>query len=183
MNGDRLRALARKYRELGELRRAKTRDGSVASREVFQALAHEFPGALRELDTLPLEEIDRRAVVLDRASAGGAIEPWMEWMAAYHAVMRAALATKRRWSGEDALAGAPLEEMAEDATRMAGVEIRAADIEAIGRPPAGRISVVVFDVLARTFGVAAEEIWEVLFPARRKGRWMRRGGAGAGDSG
>src|SRR5436309_882383 len=59
-----LAALARKYRTLAEVRRDKLRSGARTPREAMRALAREFPGSLRELDVLPLEELDRRAAAL-----------------------------------------------------------------------------------------------------------------------
>src|SRR5689334_13660305 len=90
-------ALLRKYETLAALRRDKAKSGVNAPRAVFRALAREFPGALRELDTLPLDEIDRRAHELSQVVSGTADpSPWMAWMHAYHATMRAALFLKPR---------------------------------------------------------------------------------------
>ena len=69
-SADELARMARKYRFLGELRRDKARDGTVPHRRVFRDLAAEFPGALNELDMLPLEIIDARADALERAARG-----------------------------------------------------------------------------------------------------------------
>ena len=89
-----LAALARKYRTIGAMRRARDRDGTLAGKAELEALASEFPGALRELDTLPLGLVDARAASLEEAAQSGAFEPWMAWMHAWHAAMRAALFAK-----------------------------------------------------------------------------------------
>jgi hypothetical protein len=92
-----LRALAAKYRELAALRRARERGEPPPEREVFRKLAAAHPGALYELDTLPLEEIERRAAGLEQAVTGaGPLEPWMRWMVRYHQLVREELGARRR---------------------------------------------------------------------------------------
>jgi hypothetical protein len=85
-------ALARKYRALAALRARRDGDGAAATRDELRVLAAEFPGCLRELDTLGAAELTRRAA----ACAAGAHEPWMDWIAAYHDEVRRALATRPR---------------------------------------------------------------------------------------
>jgi hypothetical protein len=92
-----LRALAAKYRELAALRHARERGEPPPEREVFRKLAAAHPGALYELDTLPLPEIERRAEGLERAVTGlGPLEPWMRWMVRYHQLVRDELSARRR---------------------------------------------------------------------------------------
>jgi hypothetical protein len=165
-----LRALARKYRTLAELRRDRERDGTVGPRPVLRALAREFPGALRELDTLPLDEIDRRVAALDAAAEGrDAGEPWMAWMIAYHATMRAALSVKARVAraGDDAALAA----VAVSVSQKLGVVIDVAFVAAVANPPGGRLNRVVFQRLSAVLGADAEEMWETLFPSRRRDRY------------
>jgi hypothetical protein len=104
-----LGALVRKYDALANLRQKRDAGGGVAPRAELFGLAREFPGALRELDTLPREEIERRGLELRAALAGGPLAPWMTWLAAYHATMRAALYIKGRLarSGRAASAAPP----------------------------------------------------------------------------
>jgi hypothetical protein len=149
-------ALARKYAALVELRQRRDGGGDAAGGGALRALAGEFPGCLRELDTLGLPELERRA----RACADPACdEPWMHWIAGYHALMRAAFAVR-------AEAGAP-EELAARASRAAGLEVDQAFIASVLAPPHGRIGVVVLRALAARFGVPAPEIASALFPVRR----------------
>ncbi len=101
MTQDERAALATKYRTLAELRHGRDAGGAVADRARLQALARAFPGALRELDLLALDEIERRAHALE---ADGPDEAWMEWVSAYHAALRAAL-DAREPRGSDAGAG------------------------------------------------------------------------------
>ena len=56
-----LDAMARKYRALVALRARRDGGGAAATRDELRALAAEFPGCLRELDTLGPEELGRRA--------------------------------------------------------------------------------------------------------------------------
>ena len=71
-------ALLGKYERMRELRASSIGD-DAAARVALRAFAAEWPGALKELDTLPTAEIERRA----RACADGAEEPWMAWSARY----------------------------------------------------------------------------------------------------
>jgi hypothetical protein len=94
-----LGGLARKYGALAELRARRDEGGAPATRPELRSLAGEFPGCLRELDTLGAAELAHRAVATAAAAAGAVREPWMAWIAAYHALMRDALAARAR--GED----------------------------------------------------------------------------------
>jgi hypothetical protein len=175
-----LGALARKYRVMGELRRALPAhavagvedeplpDETPEQKGELRQFAAEFPGALRELDTLASDEIDRRRAALEHAAAGGAVEPWMEWMHAYHALMRAALAVKR------ALARGPLDDAARARLAAAGSPVDDAFLDAVAAPPHGRLNVVVFSRLATQFSTPASEIWDALYP-RRAGERPYRG--------
>lgn len=151
-------ALAQKYRLMGELRRAAVSDERADDRARLRALADEFPGALRELDTLTTEEIDERA----RACERGEPAPWMDWMAAYHANMRAALELRR-----------PDANFAQIAART-GVTIDDDFIAQVANPPHGRLMAAVFDRLATQFGMPRKTIWDALFPPRKGARPYRR---------
>jgi len=87
----RLEALARKYGRLVALRGRRDGDGPAATRAELRALAAEFPGALRELDTLGAAELARRSAACAAALGGEAEEPWMAWIDQFHARMRQAL--------------------------------------------------------------------------------------------
>jgi hypothetical protein len=149
-------ALARKYAALVTLRRRRDDGGDPAGGGALRALAAEFPGCLRELDTLGLPELGRRA---NACSDDAAHEPWMDWIAGYHALMRAAFAVR-------AEAGTP-EELVARASRAAGVSLDEAFVASALAPPHGRVGVVVLRALAARFGVPAPEIASALFPVRR----------------
>jgi hypothetical protein len=167
---DELGAVARKYDALADLRERRERGGGVAPRTELLALAREFPGALRELDALPRAEIEARRASLRGALSGEPPAPWMTWMIAYHATMRAALYVKARLAQESPSDGRAL---AEDAARRFALPIDEAFVRAVERPPAGRVNAAVFERLGRDLGVPADEMWQALFPTRRANRFER----------
>ncbi|HXU72657.1 MAG TPA: hypothetical protein VN947_25220 [Polyangia bacterium] len=128
------------------MRALRASSAGPTARAELRAFAAEWPGALKELDSLPTDEIEQRV----QLCAEGADEPWMAWSLRYHELMRAALALRR---GERATL------VDEEFGR------------AVERPPHGRLNVVVFAALAREFDVTAREIWDALFP--RRGRAPR----------
>lgn len=93
--------LLEKYREIRRLRTAPTE--VAAPREALVALAQRFPGALRELDAMPLETIERRIAELERAIAKDQAAPWMEAQALFHPLARGALAAKAWLGGRRAI--------------------------------------------------------------------------------
>jgi hypothetical protein len=145
---DEVAALARKYAALVELRRRRDAGSAAPAASALRALAREFPGCLRELDTLGLAELERRASSTRAAVTGGPTEPWMAWIGGYHALMRAAFALR-------------------DPARAATVEVDATFAAAVRSPPEGRVSIVVLRALAVRFDVPAAEIAAALFPVRR----------------
>jgi hypothetical protein len=148
-------ALARKYAALVGLRRRRDAGGDAAGGGELRALAAEFPGCLRELDTLGLVELERRARATEAAADGGAVEPWMAWIDGYHALMRAALAVRASRAPEPPLDATFATDLATDF------------VAAVLAPPGGRVSVVVLRALAARFGVPAATISAALFPTRR----------------
>ncbi len=144
-----MRALARKYERLAGWR-GRRDEGSSATRDELRALAGEFPGCLRELDTLGATELARRALACAGAAEGTTgTEPWMAWIAGYHDLMRRAFAARdRRARGASGASDDDFE-------------------RAILSPPGGRMAVVVMRALADRFGVPAATIAAALFPVRR----------------
>ena len=168
--------LAAKYQALGELRRERARGAALPERAVFKALARELPGCLKELDTLPLEEIDARAAALAEAAQGGPILDWMAWLAGYHALQRAALRIRirstrptrsTRSTQSRTVDEARATILAEDAAAHSGAAIDPAFVHAVMRPPGGRINPVVFARLAHLHGATAATIKRALFPHAR----------------
>jgi hypothetical protein len=160
--------LAWKYQTLGALRRARERGEEVPARQVFRALAAEFPGCLNELDTLPLEDIDARASELARAAEGGALDDWMAWLAGYHTLLRAALRLKRRLARGPALDDTRAEALAQEASEGVSAPVDAAFVRAVAAPPEGRLNGVVFARLSALHGAPAAAIKRALFPRSRR---------------
>ncbi|HVY38076.1 MAG TPA: hypothetical protein VHM31_09075 [Polyangia bacterium] len=145
LSRDRVEALARKYRRLVDLRGRRDGDGSgpAATRAELRALAAEFPGALRELDTLGAAELRRRAEACAAAAAGGGVEPWMAWIDRFHGLMRRALQARARGAGADPFECAVL------------------------APPEGRMMPLVLGEVAAAFGEPLDRVAATLFPSRR----------------
>jgi hypothetical protein len=151
------------------LRVAGASDDSAEERARLRAVAAEFPGALRELDTLPTDELTRRAEALEAAAAGGLpalIEPWMIWLDGFHATLRAALAVKSAQAQDAAPDRAAI-------ARDTGVDVDDAFVAAVAAPPHGRLLVVVFDRLAVVHGLPARTLWDALIPPRKGPRAYR----------
>jgi hypothetical protein len=162
-----LTLLHRKYTALIALRRRKDQGQPAPSRAELRELARDFPGCLRELDTLGLAELERRAAALAAAAAGGAREPWMAWISAYHLLMRAALQVKRKVTRGAPLGDGELTALAVQVSAAARISVDLGFIRAVASPPEGRLGVIVLRQLGASFGVPAGEIAAVLFPLRR----------------
>jgi hypothetical protein len=148
--------------------------GAPASRVALRALSEEFPGCLRELDVLGAAELRRRVAVLEGTPSAAAqatdAPDWMLWVAAYHRLMRAALAARRMMARAERLAGLSGERLVHlrgAAMAIAGELVDDAFIQAVAAPPGGRLSPMVLGVLARQFNVPATHISNILFPPRR----------------
>jgi hypothetical protein len=140
-------------------------------------LAATFPGSLREIDELELDEIRRRIGALDAVLQGKQrVEDWMKAIAAFHSLARGALCAKRWLRGRKRLdldaKGAYLSALRtlafpEDALSWAD------DLERIASPTGGRLTNVVFARVALTLGVTDHEARQFVFGASRRER--RRG--------
>lgn len=169
-----LAGLAEKYRTLAALRAA--RDGTAGTgaidRETLRALSDRFPGALRELDTLGLPELLRRARSAEAAATGAPAEPWMTWIVSFHRGLAAALSIKRttaaaRRNGPP-LTTADHERLAEAAARASGLALGVDFVHAVDRPPGGRLTPLLLRTIAHAFGIAPEAVAGALFPPRRR---------------
>jgi hypothetical protein len=93
--------LRAKYEEMLALRR--TDDGSYDPRARMAALAARFPGALREIDTLPLHEIEHRIEALTQAERDPIhASKWMLAQSRFHALTRDALRARSLAGSEGA---------------------------------------------------------------------------------
>jgi hypothetical protein len=154
-----LSGLRDKYVRMRELRSAHARakcDPTFEEpdpRPAMARLAAAFPGALRELDALAFEEIERRIVETDAAIATGRPLRWMIAQLAFHRLCRGALATKRWLSGgtaptREAFLGAGLGEEA---------ELFVDALDAIASPPRGRLLDLVHSRVADGLSVSVGE--------------------------
>lgn len=158
-----LARLCHKYELLGELRRARARGEAIPPRAVFKALAGEFPGALFELDRLPLAEIDARRDALAGVQRGAAPAPWMLAMATYHAVYRAALHVKAHAPPKASISAEEAATLAARASEHAGAEISAALAARMACPEGGRIAPLVLSEAAARHGIDTATLKEWLF--------------------
>jgi len=157
-----LRALRDKYERMNRLRelhaRARAEPGFVEPnpRAAMADLAHAFPGALRELDELPIEVIRARIEELSAAEHDPSrVAQWMTTLVRFHALARGALAAKR-W-----LHGRPLTDaLISSYSRVVmalphGTDAAAwtQDLAAIAKPPRGRLMDLVYERLALELGM------------------------------
>lgn len=87
-----LTALLGKY---VEIKRLREEESAIDPARAMRALSAAFPGALRELDSLPIEIIDSRIASLERAIESDSPELWMRALDRYHAWLRLALQMRR----------------------------------------------------------------------------------------
>ncbi|MDP3274373.1 MAG: hypothetical protein Q8Q09_04210 [Deltaproteobacteria bacterium] len=138
--------LARKYQTLSRWRSDESAGAERPSRTEFQRLASEFPGCLRELDRLSLEEIHARAAQLTRAADDpSAIVPWMRAVCLWHQWTRASLWIKRHRGTHD--------DLATRCRAVTGLEITERFVEQICSPPEGRSRAVVEAHVALVLGI------------------------------
>ncbi|MCU0681031.1 MAG: hypothetical protein MUF34_01995 [Polyangiaceae bacterium] len=166
-----------KYEAMHRLRSETTAGApTLALRE----LAERFPGALRELDELALEEIERRLAHL-RALAEGhapAAEAWVVPLSLYHRRLRGALSAKRWLQGRRQLSA--LERRDFEALRGSEeveAAVWAAQLERLASPPTGRLTDVVLEHVALELGLRVEVLSGLLFGEARARRARRRRGA------
>jgi len=144
--------LLAKYVEMRALRTTECDN----PRPRLRALSEQFPGALREIDQLPLDVIDARIAALER----GATEPWMRATALFHVQMREALRIKRT------LGRRPITDALRARIFQAHPSARAWDLERLARPPRGRVSEFVCERIAREMNVAPAEVRTLVFGAQ-----------------
>lgn len=163
-----LQALLHKYEELLRLRRDREEGKPLPEPQAFRALASTFPGALAELDTLPMDALARRAEDVRRALEGASPEPWIAMMLGYHALMRAALYIRMRASKQRDVSDARASDLALDASAHAGMSVDAAFVRAVLAPPEGRIVGVVLSRLSSELSLPMSALRAVLSSRARR---------------
>lgn len=171
--------LQEKYREIKRLRTVDAEHVAHGRahdpKPEMAALARRFPGALRELDELPMTEVDARLAQLAAALAAQRVPEWAALQVAYHGTYRFALRIKRRAARQgvldDAALGRAIERLLAltereldsepDEPRIADLD--AATLQAILRPVEGRLQLWVLARVARAFGVEPAAVSAALF--------------------
>jgi hypothetical protein len=179
--------LREKYREIKRLRTVDAehvaRGYAHDPKPEMAALARRFPGALRELDELPIERIDARLAELDAALCNQSVPDWAALQVAYHGTYRFALRIKRRVARADRkgrlddaeLERAIAELMASARERQERAELDepllseldADELRAILRPAGGRLHGWVLAQVARRAAVTPEAVSGALFLRER----------------
>jgi hypothetical protein len=158
-----------KYQEMLRLRRGDL-DGSIPDpRPSMAALARSFPGALREIDRCPMEELERRVAHLQsllEQPDPPAPEPWAPLVLRYHQLLRGALVAKRWLAGRRQLEGSIKTLASEEfpglphgGDALAWIE----ELAELASPPRGRIAGLVVARLAREQGCSEAEVRRWLF--------------------
>lgn len=157
-----LASLRQKYERLLALRQLHDRAKSDASfvepdpRSEMTALARTWPGALRELDELPLDVIRTRLAALDRALRDAQrIERWMIAQDAFHRLARGALSAKRWLGRRKRITPQVREEFVAHAPREARVWKDA--LADVASPPRGRLMDLVHARVAAELDVSVAE--------------------------
>lgn len=162
-------ALRDKYTEMLRMRRAHAEGSEEDPKEDMRALARRFPGALREIDELPLGEIEARVESLSRVVDEGADAPeWARYFVDYHGWMRAALRIKRLCRGCDGLQAAVARVRAdylpEPDEPPPALACDPTIVGAILRPSGGRLNPWIFARVAEAHGVTPDHVRDTLFP-------------------
>ena len=152
-----------KYVELEALRverREATHEGRRAVPVArLRELSARYPGALRELERLPLADLVARREELERAAHGLAPEPeWSRAQRLYHAWLAEALRARRATRSREA-DRPPGEVVDADAERRLGACARE-----LQRPPGGRLGAVIVTRVAEALGLETRACRSLLFP-------------------
>ena len=142
-------------------------------RESSKALADAFPGALKELDTQSSQALEQRLEILERIPMGAVDLPdWAQVCWAYHALLKQALAVKA-WLGKNDVKSVPLASLENDWREAEGtfysiddwpVPYRGTKLLAlIAKPPGGRLSQLVWEVLEERFELPVAKLRHLVF--------------------
>jgi hypothetical protein len=149
------RDLRAKYEEMRALRLLAAARTPHDPRPRMASLAARFPGALREIDALPLDAIEARLATLRRVEQGHCEQPrWVSVMHRFHALTRGVLFVKRATTTqpESSMGEWPAEalEWRDERARIAS-------------PPRGRLMDLVFERLGREVGVSPSAAKAMVF--------------------
>jgi hypothetical protein len=153
-------ALLRKYTELSRLRRESTTTPPTLA---LRALAREFPGALREIDRLSHDEIERRIRVLQTEPTDAPMEPALRAVHLFHVHMRELLFAKTWLRGQRTITKELRARFLVAAATRPGAACWAEALEQIARPPNGRLVVIACAKVAAQLGVSNETAHALVF--------------------
>lgn len=172
-----LSSLRDKYERMLALRRAHARARDDASFDEpdpapeMARLAEQYPGALREIDTLPLEVIVGRVHELEAVAAEPSrANAWMVAQVLFHRYARGALAIKRWLAGQRTITPAVRDAFTaalRTMPRRHDAELYAGELERIANPPGGRLMNLVHRHVARALDVTDAEARVLVFGAPR----------------
>lgn len=161
-----LEVLRAKYRTMRAMRLCRATEPDRV-RTDMRELSSRFPGALRELDELPLAEIDARIAAIEAAASGrGPVPGWAPTLIRYHGFMRVALRLKRavrRDADLEAVSRWVLDHYRAGPDEPPGDEILGAAANIL-RPPSGRLSRWVLGQIAAREGRSLAEVEREAFP-------------------
>ena len=168
-----LAALRGKYERMLGLR--ERHDTGTEGRGVtgeMRRLADEFPGALREIDELPLDEIRARIAAIAAAEADRArVAPWMTATHLFHTLTRGALCAKKWLAGRKQVGAAEREAFARESAALCWAEDARAwgdELGKIAAPPRGRVTELVFERIASDMDASESEARQLVFGFSRK---------------
>ena len=167
MNRTDLKALREKYEEMLRLRRET--DGSDPRRRMAD-LASRFPGALREIDDLPLASIEARVHALGVAEEGGEAAAWMEAIHLFHTLTRGALCAKKWLSRPQGdRHRCPGRFRARPIGALLGEDAGAwsNDLAQLADPPRGRVPDLGYDKMSALLDLPPDEERALVFGAAR----------------
>jgi hypothetical protein len=170
MSPEHLTALRRKYEEMLRLRLAADAGDIGDPRRAMAALASQFPGALREIDDLPLETIRARIRDLAQCERGVPVTPWMEATHLFHALTRGALCAKKWLAGRKAIDAATREAFDREAGSLcfAGDALPwRDDLARLASPPRGRVTELVYERIGAALAITVVEARFLVFGATR----------------
>lgn len=172
-------SLRGKYREIKRLRDEHAAHASGPGvlgeardpKRDMAALARRFPGALRELDELPMAVVEARLAALDLAIAASTVPQWAALQLGYHGTFRAVLRIKRsagRLRDLSALEAAldDLRAQAHDDEPI-WADLDPRSLASIVRPAGGRLHPWVLAHVARIFGVSSATVAQSLYLRER----------------
>jgi hypothetical protein len=163
-------ALREKYEEMLRLRLERS---GADPRRAMAALASRFPGALREIDELPLETIASRLSELRATEGGAPASPWMEALHLFHSLTRGALCAKRWLAGRKDVGDEVRAAFEREATALCwGDDARAwgNDLSRLASPPRGRVTELVYERMSAQLGVTPDEARTLVFGVSRRAR-------------